>query len=91
MTFENAVSLECLGFKDFWNSKLERVVRKCRKRVGRKKNLELSCGKKRDQKQRITNGKITATFSTLPLKLRQYLCMFEVREDKDYGDRDWKY
>lgn len=38
MTFESAVSLECLGFKDLQNSKMERVMRKCREREGRKKS-----------------------------------------------------
>ena len=43
--------------------------------------------KEGDRNQRVTNEKVTDLLSTLPLKLSQYICMFKVRKDKDYGDR----
>lgn len=79
------------GIQRFLELKVGESGKEMQKEGRQKKESRTRMWKKRDQKQRITNGKITATFSTLPLKLRQYLCMFEVREDKDYGDRDWKY
>jgi len=64
MTSESAVSLEYLGFKDFWNSKIERVMRKCRERVGREKYLRILMWKRGTKKQRITNEKIIDILST---------------------------
>lgn len=65
---------------------MERVVRKYRDNIGRR-NPRILMRKEGDRNQRVTNEKVTDLLSTLPLKLRQYICIFKVRKDKDYGDR----
>ena len=42
---------------------------------------------KGDKKQRITNEKIIDILSASLWKLRQYPCIFKVREAKDCGDK----
>ena len=64
MTFETAVLLERLGFKDFWNSKMERVMRKWRESKQEKKKPKNSYVEKRDRKWRIVNEKIIDIFFT---------------------------
>lgn len=86
VTFESVLSLGCLRFRAFRDLKVGRVVKKCREKVG-KRNLRNLTWIVVDKIQRVTKENKIDLFSTDLLKLRQYLCMFIVRQDKRW---DWE-